>query len=477
MKILSDLKKKKSIWPGSAASILCILTLPLVLGLVFYLTFASLGPFLSKILSSGIDWWVQRLSTCLTILEAAPSLHALVIDGICTGVGSVLSFLPIIAVLFFCLSLLETCGYLRLTAAAMDRPLSRLGLSGASLIPLLTGFGCAVPAVMAAGRLDAGSRGTPGPGKVAPSKRALGVGAPSRKTPDRRVSGRGAAVNCRTLTIFMIPFLSCSARLPIYAMMTAALFPGKGGLVIGSLYLLGVAAALLLALICRLPARIHVRRPPSSGARMSRPAPNTNPAHTFCTACLCVPGSTTAELDTAGLRIPDLRAAMKAVWINVRDFSRKAFTVIFLGAMTVWFLENLTPSLTLTENPEESLLAAFGKAIAPFFAPLGFGDWRAASALIAGLSAKEAVVSTLAVMAGSVVGSPAMNQMLAATFTPLTAYTFMTFCLLYIPCIATLATVRKELGSMKYVALMILIQVGFAWIFSFLLYHLGLLLC
>lgn len=400
-------------------SLLLFLSLPLVMGLVFYLTFISIGPFFSNILATGIDWWVHRLSICLDMLHITGPLHALIIDGICTGVGSVLSFLPTIGILFFCLSLLETSGYLNLIAVMMDRPLSYFGLSGSCLIPLLTGFGCSVPAIMAASKL----------------------------------SGDQSNINQRLLTIFMIPFLSCSARLPIYAMIATAIFPQCRGKMIISLYLTGILLALSMALFYKYFLAKNSRSP----------------------FIFHPPTPALSRKSIRALHRPSLIQGLEALWYNVRDFSKKAFTVIFLGSMVIWALENFDTSLSLTSHPNESLLAFMGRAAAPLFAPLGFGDWRAVSAIIAGVTAKEAVVSTLAIMAGNPVGSIEMTQMLTETFTPLSAYCFMTFCLLYIPCIATLVTVRKELGSWKYVLQMILLQISSAWIFSFLFYQFGVL--
>lgn len=379
------------------------------MGTVFYLTFGSLGPWLSKILAEGISWWVDKLSQLLTYFSVCDWVCSLILEGICPGVGSVLSFLPTIGILFFCLSILETCGYIQYTAHAMDRVFWKIGLTGQSMIPLLTGFGCSVPAIMAAGKLK------------------------SRHD--------------KFITIAMIPFMSCSAKLPIYSLITTAFFGKQAVFVILSLYLTGILASIpfasLLHKIC--------------GNRQD---------------IAWVSDHTTIS----SFHRPNLHTAIHTVWINIKDFTKKAFTVIFLGSMVIWFLENFDCNFFLTDSPENSILAAIGRFLAPVFAPLGLGDWRAVSALISGLSAKEAVVSTLAVMAQSPVGSASFTLMLNEIFTPLTAVVFMLFCLFYIPCIATLATVSKELGGLRYAIAMVIFQISFAWIFSFLLYRFGVLL-
>ena len=383
-----------------------------VMGAVFYLTFGSLGPWLSQIMAEGIRWWTNMLSLLFRSCAVCPAIHSLFIDGVCAGVGSVLSFLPIIAVLFFCLSILESSGYLAYISAKADRPLRKSGLSGLALIPLLTGFGCSVPAVMAAGKL------------------------PSQY--DRR------------LTVFLIPFMSCSAKLPIYTSLAPVFFGDKAIFIIGLFYLSGVFCALLILFFLQ---KLHPHR-----LTVKRSYFSAYPAQTF------------------RLRKPDLQSALKAVWLNVRDFSRKAFTVILFSSVLIWFLENLDCDLKLTDCPEDSILAVLGQFVLPFFTPLGLTDWRTAASLIAGLSAKEAVVSTLSVMAGSPAGSAAFSFFLRQTFTPLTACVFMTFCLFYVPCAATLATVYKELEGLRYPCIMFLFQLIFAWILSFLLYHFSLLL-
>ena len=380
------------------------LSLPAAMGLVFFLTFGGPGRFLCKILSLGISWWTGRFSAVLVSLSVSPPVRALLVDGICAGVGSVLSFLPAIGMLFFCLSLLETSGFLDQSARWLDRPMSRIGLSGSAVVPLLTGFGCSVPAILSAGQLQ---------------------------NPAQKLRA-----------VFLVPFFSCSARLPIYSLIAGSLFPTRSGLIIAGLYLLGAGTGLLLAAAVQAVFPIALLPPQ---------APAASPA----------------------FRQPSLRKALAAAWAEVKDFSRKAFTVIFLGSMIIWLLEHLDASLILTEVPAESLLADLGRMAAPLFAPLGFGDWRAVSAILSGLTAKEAVVSTLTVMLGESTGRMDFAKSLSSVFPPASAISFLVFCLLYTPCIAALAAVRKELGGLRWVLAMVVFQCSFAWILSFLFFRVG----
>ncbi|MGN1413140.1 MAG: nucleoside recognition domain-containing protein [Anaerovoracaceae bacterium] len=381
------------------------LSLPAAMGLVFFLTFGGPGRFLCKILSLGISWWTGRFSAVLVSLSVSPPVQALVVDGICTGVGSVLSFLPAIGMLFFCLSLLESSGFLDQSARWLDGPMSHIGLPGSAVVPLLTGFGCSVPAILSAGQLQN----------------------PSQKL----------------RAVFLVPFFSCSARLPIYSLIAGSLFPGRGGRIIAGLYLLGAGTGLLLAAAVQAIFPIAPFLPPQ--------APAAAPA----------------------FRRPSLQQALAAAWTEIKDFSRKAFTVIFLGSMIIWLLEHLDASLTLTDVPAESLLADLGRMAAPLFAPLGFGDWRAVSAVLSGLTAKEAVVSTLTVMLGEGAGRMDFAENLSFVFTPASAISFLIFCLFYTPCIAALAAVRKELGGLRWVLAMASFQCSFAWILSFLFFRVG----
>ncbi len=381
------------------------LSLPAAMGLVFFLTFGGPGRFLCKILSLGISWWTGRFSAVLVSLSVSPPLRALLVDGICAGVGSVLSFLPAIGILFFCLSLLESSGFLNQSAQWLDGPMSRIGLPGSAVVPLLTGFGCSVPAILSAGQLQ---------------------------NPAQKIRA-----------VFLVPFFSCSARLPIYSLIAGSLFPGDSGFIIAGLYLLGAGTGLILA----------------ACAQKIWPIPPVLPLQAYDAGPAFQP--------------PSLRQALAAAWSEVKDFSRKAFTVIFLGSMIIWLLEHLDAGLTLTEIPSESLLADLGRMAAPLFAPLGFGNWRAVSAVLSGLTAKEAVVSTLTVMLGEGAGKMDFVKSLSSVFTPASAGSFLVFCLFYTPCIAALAAVRKELGGLRWVLAMVVFQCNLAWILSFLFFRVG----
>lgn len=391
------------------------LSLPAAMGLVFFLTFGGPGRFLCKILALGISWWTGRFSAVLVSLSVSPPVRALVVDGICAGVGSVLSFLPAIGILFFCLSLLESSGFLNQSARWLDGPMSRIGLPGSAVVPLLTGFGCSVPAILSAGQLQ---------------------------NPAQKIRA-----------VFLVPFFSCSARLPIYSLIAGSLFPGRSGLIIAGLYLLGAGTGLLLAAAVQAVFPIAPALPPQA------------PIH----------GSSASSAAPFRIRLrrPSLRQALAAAWCEVKDFSRKAFTVIFLGSMIIWLLEHLDASLTLTQVPAESLLADLGRMAAPIFAPLGFGDWRAVSAVLSGLTAKEAVVSTLTVMLGEGAGRMDFAKNLSSVFTPASSVSFFVFCLFYTPCIAALAAVRKELGGMRWILAMASFQCSLAWIMSFLFFRVG----
>ncbi|MEG0829632.1 MAG: ferrous iron transport protein B [Anaerovoracaceae bacterium] len=370
--------------------------------LIFYFTFGSIGSTLSDLLSLGIDKLVDMLSYALLDAGVNPAFHSLVIDGICAGVGSVLSFLPIIAVLFFFLSILEDSGYMPRVAFVMDKLLGKLGLSGRSIVPMLVGFGCSVPAIMATRSL--------------PSKRD------------------------RHLTMALIPFMSCSAKLPIYAMFTAAFFTGHKALIMVCLYVTGIVVAILCALLFK------------GTIFKGDPVPFV----------LVLPS----------YRIPAIKGVALRMWENVRSFIKKAFTVIFIATIVIWFLQSFDTDFNLVSNSENSILAHLGKMAAPIFAPLGFGDWRAATAIITGLSAKEAVVSTMAVLTGATQGA-SLSVMLTHMFTPLTGFCFLVFCLLYMPCVATLATIRREMGGWKYALVVVLFQTVVAWIVAFIIFNVG----
>jgi len=369
---------------------------------IFWLTFGSLGRWLSDWLSVGVQWVIGKIGEGLITAGASNEVYSLVINGVCAGVGSVISFLPIIAVLFFCLSILEDSGYMPRVAFVMDKLLEKIGLSGRSIVPMLIGFGCSVPAIMATRSL--------------PSKRD------------------------RHLTITLIPFMSCSAKLPLYAMITAAFFPHNGTLVMAGLYFTGIFVSIICALLFN---RTLFKGDPVPFVMVLPP-----------------------------YRVPAAKSVALRVWENVRGFIKKAFTVIFIATIVIWFLQSFSPGLTMVSNPSNSILAAIGKFVSPVFAPLGFGDWRAATALITGLSAKEAVVSTMAVLTKATSGMT-LSQMLSQMFTPLSAYCFLTFCLLYMPCVATLATVRREMGGWKYAFGTVIFQTGVAWIVSFIIFRIG----
>lgn len=368
-------------------------------------------------MSCGIAWWTELLDRLLMSLDTPAALRSLIIDGMCAGVGSVLSFIPVIGVLFFCLSMLEETGYLDMLSRIMGRILLPLGIPGQITVPVIMGFGCSVPAILAADEIR-----------------------------DER---------SKKLALALIPFMSCSAKLPLYGMMTSVFFPDNAGLVTCSLYIIGIFMAMIAAvffgkLISPLPASL----PPE---RILSP-------HFY------------------GFRRPDTAKAVSCMWENVCGFFRKAFTVILAASIIIWFLENYSKGLVPAGSPDESLLADAGRLATSFFAPLGFGDWRAASALITGLSAKEAVVSTLTVLAEGVTGSSsaasglALPAMLAQIFTPVSAFSFLVFCLLYAPCAASMAAMAKASGSIRHAVSTFVFQTAAAWLAAFITYNIGQLL-
>ncbi len=385
-----------------------IFALPIFFGimfLVFWLTFAVVGAFFSDVFSYGIDTFTLWVDQLLSEANVSAALHSLIIDGVFAGVGSVLSFLPIIAVLFFFLSILEDSGYMPRVAFVMDRLLRHLGLSGRSIVPMLIGFGCSVPAIMA-----------------------------TRSLPSQRD---------RHMTAILIPFMSCSAKLPIYAMFTSVFFSKNEALVLIGLYITGIVVSILCAFLLK------------NTIYSGKPVPFV----------LVLPH----------YRIPAAKSVGLRMWENVKGFIKKAFTVIFIATIVIWVLQSFDLGLNMVHSSDDSMLAALGKWAAPFFAPLGFGDWRAATALITGLSAKEAVVSTLAVLTGAP-DTASLGMMLHTIFTPLTAFVFLCFCLLYVPCIATLATIRREMGGTKVAIFVAIFQIAVAWIVSFAVYQIGSLL-
>lgn len=380
------------------------LALPVFFGillLIFWLTFGVVGQGLSDLLSQGIDWLSGVADSALSAYGINPVIHSLIIDGIFAGVGSVLSFMPLIVVLFFFLSVLEDTGYMARVAFVMDQLLRKLGLSGRSFVPMIIGFGCSVPAIMATRTLS--------------SER------------DRR------------MTILLIPFMSCSAKLPVYAVFCAAFFPNHAALVMTGLYLFGVLTGIGTALILK------------KSLFVGKPIPFV--------------------MELPNYRLPSLRSVLLLMWEKAKDFLKKAFTVIFLASLVIWFLGAFDSRLNFVADSSVSLLAGIGKLLAPIFAPLGLGDWRVSTALLAGLSAKEAVVGTLSVLTGTTLQN--LGQALSGMFTPLTALSFLIFTLLYTPCVAAIAAIRQELRSGWQTLGVVFWQCGVAWIVTFLVYRLG----
>ena len=369
-----------------------------IMALVFYLTFGVIGAGLQSLLEIGIENLTVFVDDALTYWNVNEAVHSLVIDGIFTGVGSVLSFLPIIVTLFFFLSLLEDTGYMARVAFVMDKLLRRIGLSGRSIVPMLIGFGCTVPGVMA-----------------------------SRTLPSERD---------RKMTILLTPFMSCSAKLPIYSLFAVTFFPDHAALVMVGLYFLGIAVGILAAFALK-------------GTLFRGEA---------------VP----FVMELPNYRLPGLKNVMQLLWEKARDFLERAFTVIFMATIVIWFLQNFDLQLSLTADPQESILAFVASGIAPLFAPLGFADWRVSTALITGFMAKESVVSTLTILFGS-------SAALGAALSPAAAAPLLVFCLLYTPCIAAVASVKRELGG-RWAAVMVLNQCVVAWVAAFIVRMLALAL-
>ena len=360
-----------------------------IMALVFYLTFGVIGLALQNLLEVGIDALTAAVDSTLTAWNVNAAVHSLVIDGIFTGVGSVLSFLPVIVTLFFFLSLLEDTGYMARVAFVMDKLLRRIGLSGRSIVPMLIGFGCTVPGVMA-----------------------------SRTLPSERD---------RKMTILLTPFMSCSAKLPIYSLFAAAFFPEHAALVMVSLYFLGIAVGILMAILLK------------SSVFKGEAVPFV--------------------MELPNYRLPGLKNVVQLLWEKARDFLQRAFTVIFVATIIIWFLQSFDLRLSLTADPQQSILAWLASGIAPLFAPLGFADWRVSTALITGFMAKESVVSTLTILYGS-------SAAFAAALSPAAAAPLLVFCLLYTPCIAAVASVKRELGG-KWALIMVANQCIVAWLAAF----------
>ena len=367
-------------------------TFILIMGAVFFLTFNVIGAVLQNLLEKGIDYLTAQMDQLLTAWSVNTVLHSLVIDGIFKGVGSVLSFLPIIVVLFLFLSLLEDSGYMARVAFVMDKPLRKIGLSGRSIVPMLVGFGCTVPGIMA-----------------------------SRTLPSERD---------RKMTILLTPFMSCSAKLSIYAFFATAFFPKYKALVMVGLYVMGILIGILVALI--------IRKTLFKGE--------------------AVP----FVMELPNYRMPALKNVLQLLWEKAKDFLQRAFTVIFVATIVIWFLQSFDLHFNLTADSQNSILAVVAGLIAPVFAPLGFGDWRISTALISGFMAKESVVSTLSVLTGSM-------DVIHKILTPASALSLLIFCLLYTPCVAAVSSVKRELGS-KWALVVVVGQCVVAWIMAALVY-------
>lgn len=365
---------------------------------IFWMTFGPFGSFLCDALSAGIDWASRGTSQLLTNYGINPVVKSLVIDGIFTGVGSVLGFLPVILILFFFLSILEDTGYMARIAFVMDTFLRKIGLSGRSFVPMLLGFGCSVPAVMASRTLS--------------SERD------------------------RNLTIMLIPFISCSAKIPIYTVFTAAFFLHRGVLVMSCLYFGGIAVGILMALI--------FKRVLFTG----KPMPFV--------------------MELPNYRFPSFKSVLLLMWEKARDFLERAFTIIFLASMIIWFLQTFDSRLNVVTDSANSLLAMLGHLIAPIFKPLGFADWRISTALVTGITAKEAVVSTLSVLLGT--NAAHVSAALGTLFTVRSATSFLVFTLLYTPCVAAIAAIKREMNSTLKTIGIVIMQCTIAWLAAWLVY-------
>ena len=384
--------KMDKVLTGRFTAIPCFIA---IMGLVFFLTFNVIGSALSNLLQLGIDSLTHLTDQLLTAAHINSVLHSLIIDGIFNGVGSVLSFLPIIVTLFFFLSLLEDSGYMARVAFVMDKLLRKIGLSGRSIVPMLIGFGCTVPGVMA-----------------------------SRTLPSERD---------RKMTILLTPFMSCSAKLPIYSFFAAAFFPGHGALVMIALYFGGIVIGILMALLLR-STLFHGEAVPF-------------------------------VMELPNYRLPGAKNVSQLLWEKAKDFLQRAFTVIFLATIVIWFLQTFDLHLNLVTDSQNSILAAVAGLIAPVFTPLGFGDWRISTSLITGFMAKESVVATLSILFGS-------TASLQAVLTPLSAAALLAFCLLYTPCVAAVASIKRELGG-KWAAVVVAGQCVIAWLAAYLVHIVG----
>ena len=365
-----------------------------IMALVFWLTFNVIGAWLQGLLEQFIGWLTELADAGMTAWNVNDALHSLIINGIFNGVGSVLSFLPIIVTLFFFLSLLEDTGYMARVAFVMDKLLRKIGLSGRSIVPLLAGFGCSVPGVMA-----------------------------SRTLPSERD---------RKMTIMLIPFMSCTAKLPIYGFFTAAFFPEYSGLIMVALYFGGIAVGILVAMIAK--------------------------------NSIFKGDAVPFVMELPNYRMPGAKNVLQLLWDKAKDFLQRAFTVIFLATIIVWFLTTFSLHLNMVTESKDSILAGIAGVIAPVFAPLGFGDWRISTALITGFIAKESVVSTLSILFGTTTALTSLISTKAAA-------ALLVFCLLYTPCVAAIASIRRELGQ-KWAIGVVILQCAIAWVCAFAMYHL-----
>lgn len=369
-----------------------------IMATIFWLTFDIIGNTLSTYFEEFLNLLTAGIANTLTALKVSEGLRSLIVDGICNGITSVLCFLPTILILFFFLSLLEDSGYMARVAFVLDKALRKVGLSGASFVPMLIGFGCSVPAIMATRTL--------------------------------------ASEQDRKLTIVLTPFMSCSAKLPVYGIFIAALFPHNGGLVMTIIYLLGISVAILSGILLR-----HT-------VFHGKPVPFL--------------------MELPAYRIPTGRNVALHIWSKAKDFLYRAFTIIFLASMLIWFLQNFNTHFFMVTNAEESILAMIGKYLAPIFAPLGFGNWQASTALVTGLSAKEIIISTLSVLTNSTQGIPNLTALFPHQAS---AYSFLVFCLLYPPCFAALATIKKELNSWGAMLAIFTYQLVVAWSVAFMIFR------
>lgn len=375
-----------------------------IMMLIFYLTFGLIGAWLSDLLSLGIEQITDICDKGLTAYGINPVVHSLIIDGVFAGVGSVLSFLPVIVVLFFFLSILEDSGYMARIAFVMDKLLRKIGLSGRSFVPMLIGFGCTVPAVMATRTLSS----------------------------DRD----------RKMTIMLTPFISCSAKIPVYSVFAMAFFKDHAALVMMALYVTGIVVSILVALILK-------------GTVFSgKPVPFV--------------------MELPNYRLPSVKSVLQLMWDKAKDFLQRAFTIIFVATIIIWFLQTFDTRLNVVMDSANSLLAVLGRWVAPIFTPLGFGDWRISTSLITGFTAKEAVVSTMSVLCGTSMSN--LSQTLGSFFTPLSAVSFLVFTLLYTPCVAAIAAIRREMDSALQAVGIVIMQCVIAWLVAFGVYRIGSLL-